>query len=72
MRRTFLAGLALICLAACGPTKDQPALARARPPAVQRRTTTPKKQVTTPARKPTRKSAAPEDTASPRNPLLNH
>ena len=83
MRRTFLAGLALISLAACGGgAKEQPKVAQVRSPAAKTHATNPKvkarantskgKKATTPARKPTRKGRAPVDTATKFNPLLNH
>ena len=83
MWRTFLAGLALISLAACGGgAKEPPAVAQFSPPTVKPYVAPPKakariakpkaKKAAAPARRPTRKAAAPEDTATPRNPLLNH
>jgi hypothetical protein len=85
MRRTFLAGLALISLAACGGgAKEQPKVAEVRHPTVKphatkakakvkARATTPKgKKATTPVRKPSRKAPAPVDTTAPFNPLQNH
>jgi hypothetical protein len=69
MRRTFLAGLVLISLAACGgDAKEQPAVAQVRPSAVRRHATPKGKK----AIASTRKTPAPEDTATARNPLLNH
>ena len=42
MRKTFLAGLALISLAACGGgAKKRPAIAKAKPPAVKPHATKP-------------------------------
>ena len=82
MRSTFLAGLALISLAACGGAKEPPKVAQVRSPAVRPHATKPKvkarantskgKKATTPARKPTRKGRAPADTTTTFNPLLNH
>jgi hypothetical protein len=81
MRSTLLAGLALISLIACGGSKEQPAAAQPRPPAVKThatkpkvkaRATTPKGKKATPAPKAVRAAPAPEDTATPRNPLLSH
>ena len=75
MRRTFLAGLALISLAACGGgAKERPKVAHTKSPAARSRTATPSKgkKAATLARKPTRKAPARSDTTAPRNPLLNH
>ena len=82
MRSTFLAGLALISLAACGGgAKEPPKVAQVRSPAVRHATkpnvkaranTSKGKKATTPARKPTRKGRAPADTTTTFNPLLNH
>ena len=81
MRKTLLAGLALISLAACGGgAKKSPAVAQVKPPAVKptatkpkaRKATAPAHKATTPARKSTRRTPAPADTTTPRNPLLNH
>jgi hypothetical protein len=78
MRRTVLAGLALIGLVACKDAK-KPAPAT-RPPAVKSHTASPRvttttkpraKKTTTLARKPVRAAPA-QDTAEARNPLLNH
>ena len=84
MRKTLLAGLALMSLAAC---KGGAKVAQVKPPVVTQHAATPKgrkpttvartpttaaRKPTTVARKPTRKAPAPEDTATPRNPLLNH
>jgi hypothetical protein len=85
MRRTFLAGLALISLAACGGgAKKPPAVAKAKPPAVIPHATKPARKKATasarkpshkakaPARKPSRKAPAPVDTTKSFNPLQNH
>jgi hypothetical protein len=74
MRRTFLAGLALIALAACGGgAKEQPQVAQVRHPAVKPHATKPAaKKATAHTRKPSRKAPAPADTTTPFNPLQNH
>ena len=70
MRTIFLAGLALISLAACGGGAKKPAVAKAKPSAVKPHASRPTaKKGTAPARKPSRKAPAPADTATPFNPL---
>ena len=74
MRRTLLAGLALISLTACGGgAKKHPAVAKSKPPAVKPYATKPAaKKATAHARKPGRKTPAPVDTTTQFNPLQNH
>jgi hypothetical protein len=83
MRRTFLAGLALISLVACrGSAKQPPAVAYRKPLAVRSHATAPKgkarattpkgKKAAAPVRKPSRKAPAPVDTTTPFNPLQSH
>ena len=69
MRSTFLVGFALTILAACGGSaKQPPTAAHVKPPAVKPHAAKAKAK----AKKPTRKAPTPEDTATPRNPLMGH
>ena len=73
MRRTFLAGLALISFAACGGGAKKPAAAKAKPPTVKSHASKPAaKKATVAARKPSRKKPVSVDTTTPFNPLQNH
>jgi hypothetical protein len=70
----FLAGLALISLAACGGgAKKHAAVAKAKPPAARSHASKPTaKKGTARARKPSRKAPASADTATSFNPLQSH
>ena len=69
MSRTFLVGLALIGLAACGGSKGHPGTTHSRSATTSRSAAT--RRATTTKTKAQRKTAARPDTGQ-RNPLTNH